>query len=79
MNLKEMSELLDVIPMPALVSEMVGEENSSNVPRFINTSFVEQIGYSLDDIPTIECWFNTAYPMPSIGRWQGMSGFERLI
>lgn len=66
MNTREMFEFLDVIPMPALVSEMTGPDNSSNRPRFLNLAFLEQIGYTLDEIPTIEIWFEVAYPDPTI-------------
>lgn len=61
---KALLEFLDVIPIPALVSEMTGKQNSDNSPRFINAAFLEQIGYSLDEIPNIESWFEIAYPDP---------------
>lgn len=55
-------EFLDVIPIPALVSEMTGKENSDNHPIFLNAAFLEQIGYTLDEMPSIERWFEIAYP-----------------
>ena len=64
MHLAAMFEFLDVIPKPALVSEMTGSDNSSNRPRFLNLAFLERIGYTLDEIPDIERWFEIAYPDP---------------
>ena len=64
MHLAAMFEFLDVIPMPALVSEMTGSDNSSNRPRFLNLAFLERIGYTLDEIPDIERWFEIPYPDP---------------
>lgn len=66
MRTREMFEFLDFIPMPALVSEMTGPDNSSNRPRFLNAAFLEQIGYTLDEIPNIEIWFELAYPDSTI-------------
>ncbi|WP_343592879.1 sensor domain-containing diguanylate cyclase [Paracidovorax wautersii] len=59
-------DFLDVIPMPVLVSEMTGRAHSDNSPRFVNTAFLEQIGYALEDIPDIDSWFRLAYPDPEI-------------
>ncbi|SFE33670.1 GGDEF domain-containing protein [Paracidovorax wautersii] len=59
-------DFLDVIPMPVLVSEMAGNAHSAHRPRFVNTAFLEQIGYGLDEIPDIESWFRLAYPDPEI-------------
>ncbi|THT99002.1 sensor domain-containing diguanylate cyclase [Lampropedia puyangensis] len=57
-------EFLDVIPIPALAAEMTGDDNSFNHPRFLNAAFLAQIGYTLDEIPDIERWFEVAYPDP---------------
>lgn len=59
-------DFLDVIPMPVLVSEMAGNAHYAHRPRFVNTAFLEQIGYGLDEIPDIESWFRLAYPDPEI-------------
>ena len=59
-------EFLDVIPMPVLVSEQVGDRQCDNRPRFVNAAFLEQIGYGLDEIPDIDHWFHLAYPDPSV-------------
>jgi hypothetical protein len=33
--------------------------------RYLNRSFTEQFGYTMDDIPTLDSWFARAYPMSS--------------
>lgn len=30
----------------------------------MNHAFIEQLGYTMSDIPDIESWFNTVYPEP---------------
>lgn len=38
-------------------------DNDSNI-EYLNRSFIEQFGYTLDDIPTLNDWFARAYPDP---------------
>jgi two-component system cell cycle sensor histidine kinase/response regulator CckA len=38
-------------------------DNEGNI-EYLNRCFVEQFGYTLDDIPTLKVWFERAYPDP---------------
>jgi two-component system cell cycle sensor histidine kinase/response regulator CckA len=38
-------------------------DNDGNI-EYLNRCFVEQFGYTLDDIPTLNDWFERAYPDP---------------
>lgn len=48
------------LPFPALVIE------NGAMPRpvkWLNRSFIETFGYTLDDVPTVDEWFRLAYPV----------------
>jgi signal transduction histidine kinase len=51
--------MLDFLPYPFLLSEL-REGEQHNI--FVNKKFVEEIGYTCKDIPTINDWFSLAYP-----------------
>lgn len=59
---------LNYIPIPVLLSEALDVEgrrpSTHRVYRFMNHAFIEQLGYTMSDIPDIESWFNTVYPDP---------------
>ena len=60
-----LKRILDFLPYPFLVSETrYGKRH--NV--FVNQKFIDEIGYSVDEMPTIEDWFNVAYPDPAYRR-----------
>jgi signal transduction histidine kinase len=52
-------KVLDFLPYPFLVSEF-REGAQHNI--FVNNKFVEEIGYTCKDIPTLSDWFILAYP-----------------
>ena len=54
-----LSKILDFLPYPFLVSE-IREDSQQNI--FVNRNFIEEIGYSCEEIPTITEWFEQAYP-----------------
>ena len=52
-----------MLPLPILILEMI--DDSLNHPIvYLNPSFSNNIGWSLDDIPDKEHWWQTAYPDP---------------
>jgi hypothetical protein len=51
--------MLDFLPYPFLISEF---RNGVFTNMYLNEKFREEIGYTLEEIPTIEDWFNVAYP-----------------
>lgn len=54
-----LQKILDFLPYPFLVSEL---KDGLRTNSFINKKFSEEIGYTLDEIPTIHDWFSMAYP-----------------
>lgn len=42
----------------------VGLANNHGVVEYVNSSFVNRFGYTIDDIPTVDAWFLKAYPDP---------------
>jgi signal transduction histidine kinase len=55
----ELQKAADFLPYPLLVSEEIGEHYHN---LFLNKKFLEEIGYTVDEIPTKESWFEKAYP-----------------
>lgn len=67
MHPRTIFEFLDIVPIPVLVSEVVVNGGGLSVTRqhrFLNLAFLEQIGYTMDEMPDIEQWFKLAYPEP---------------
>ncbi|HEY5749816.1 MAG TPA: HAMP domain-containing sensor histidine kinase [Chryseolinea sp.] len=54
-----MEKLLNLLPFPFLVSDWRNEQRQN---LFVNKAFIEEIGYSCHDIPTLDDWFLKAYP-----------------
>lgn len=50
---------LNFLPYPLLVSE---QRNGEQHNIFVNKNFLDEIGYTCEDIPTISAWFANAYP-----------------
>lgn len=48
-----------LLPYPFLISR---RSDDSWVHAFVNRQFTSELGYTLEDIPTIEEWFQKAYP-----------------
>jgi len=55
----DLQKILNFLPYPLLVSES-RENVRHNI--FLNRKFLEEIGYAIEEIPTIEDWFVKAYP-----------------
>ena len=51
--------MLDFLPYPFLISEF---RNGIYTNVYANQKFSDEIGYTLEEIPTIEDWFTKAYP-----------------
>lgn len=52
-------EVIDFLPDPLLLSESV---DGRHRPLYVNSRFIETVGYSVEDIPDIDTWFEMAYP-----------------
>ncbi len=67
--------ILDFLPYPFIISERQGNRQA-NV--YLNKKFLEEIGYTLEEIPDIDSWFVKAYPDP-LYRGAISSGWNDLI
>jgi signal transduction histidine kinase len=56
-----LKRILDFLPYPFLVSESV-HGRRQNI--FVNEKFIDEIGYTCEEMPYVEDWFNLAYPNP---------------
>jgi len=56
---QSLAKTLDFLPYPLLLSEFRDSEQRN---IFVNKSFIDEIGYTCEDIPTINAWFTIAYP-----------------
>jgi signal transduction histidine kinase len=54
-----LEKVLNFLPYPLLVSEF---RNGEQHNIFVNKNFIDEIGYTCEDIPTIKAWFVHAYP-----------------
>ncbi|MBL0745739.1 sensor histidine kinase [Chryseolinea lacunae] len=54
-----LQKLFNLLPIPFLISDWRDHERQN---LFVNTAFIEEIGYSCHDIPTLRDWFLKAYP-----------------
>jgi PAS domain S-box-containing protein len=57
-NERKFRNSIENSPVPTVISE-----NSGTLP-YLNKQFVQTYGYTLHDIPTLEKWFELAYPDP---------------
>ncbi|MCS3805064.1 diguanylate cyclase (GGDEF)-like protein [Chromobacterium alkanivorans] len=61
-----LSRSLDFVPIPILISESDAklDQPGRRVHRYLNRAFLQQIGYTLEQMPDMEAWFRLAYPDP---------------
>lgn len=55
---EELRSLLQLMPVGVAWSDQSGTIN------YINNTFIDQFGYTITDIPTVDKWFASAYPDP---------------
>lgn len=70
-----LTRVLDFLPYPFLVSKFV---DGVAYNSFVNRKFLEEIGYTIEEMPTINDWFEKAYPDPKY-RSEVMAGWQQLI
>ncbi len=56
-------QLLELSPLPVMI------RNTDGKVVFINQRLTEVLGFTIEDIPDEETWFNTAYPDPEFREW----------
>jgi signal transduction histidine kinase len=74
-NKLTLKRVLDFLPYPFLISEVI---EGVTYNSFVNRKFLEEIGYTIEDIPTISDWFNVAYPDEAY-RMNVIHGWNELI
>jgi len=57
----ELHGVADFLPYPFIIAEVIDDIHHNT---YLNEKFLEEIGYSLEEIPTIEAWYEKAYPEP---------------
>lgn len=55
----ELHGVADFLPYPFIIAEVI---DNVHFNTYLNEKFIEEIGYSLEEIPTIEAWYEHAYP-----------------
>ena len=50
----ELHKVADFLPYPFIIAEII---DGIHYNTFLNEKFSEEIGYTLDEIPTIETWY----------------------
>lgn len=55
----ELHGVADFLPYPFIIAEVI---DNVHFNTYLNEKFKEEIGYSLEEIPTIEAWYEHAYP-----------------
>lgn len=55
--------IIDEAPVPFAINDALG-----NI-TYLNKGFIQTIGYTTDDIPTLEDWWPLAYPDPQYRKW----------
>lgn len=60
---KKYRTLLKSTPLPLCLVDSAGRLN------YINDRFIRIFGYTLEDVPTLDVWWVTAYPDPQYRQW----------
>jgi len=55
----DLEKIADFLPYPFIIAEDFGDKHLNT---YLNEKFLEEIGYTLDEIPTIDLWYFNAYP-----------------
>lgn len=55
----ELHKVADFLPYPFIIAEVIDGIHHNT---YLNEKFLKEIGYSLEEIPTIEKWYEKAYP-----------------
>ena len=55
----ELHHVADFLPYPFIIAEVI---DGVHYNTFLNEKFKKEIGYTLEEIPTIQTWYDKAYP-----------------
>jgi len=56
----DLHHVADFLPYPFIIAEVI---NGVHLNTFLNEKFKEEIGYTLQEIPTLQAWYEQAYPV----------------
>lgn len=66
-------QVMDFVPVPLILSAAIEfdqrKEPLFRVHQYVNRAFVQEIGYSLEEIPDIQSWFAFAFPVEEYRNW----------
>lgn len=68
----ELKAIIEAIPVPLALNDEQG-----NI-AYLNRAFIQLIGYTRDDIPTLEDWWPLAYPDPQYRQWVAESWQDNM-
>jgi len=69
------ARIADFLPYPFIMAQL---KNKTYVHTYLNERFLEEIGYTVSEIPTIDDWFQKAYP-DSVYRLEVISQWNQLL
>ena len=55
---KMFHDSIELLPIGCIIADQQG------TTKYLNSTFTEQFGYTLNDIPNVQIWFEKAYPDP---------------
>jgi len=58
---RELKQLIEVAPFPVVVVTTDGDKSPA---EFLNQTFVDLFGWTIEDIPDMDAWYSRAYPDP---------------
>lgn len=67
--------IFDLIPVPVLITR---KNESGFEPSFVNKKFKDTIGYTLEEIPTVEAFLERAYPDPDYRQQVLSTWYEKV-
>lgn len=62
-QLKSITEIINKTPVPMTINDQ-----SQNI-HFVNESFIEAFGYTIEEIPVLSNWWTKAYPDPAYRKY----------
>src|SRR5215831_6165107 len=75
LNKTTFERIADFLPYPFIMAQL---KNRTYVHAYFNERFREEIGYTASEIPTIDDWFQKAYP-DSVYRLEVASQWYQLL
>jgi len=62
---RELKQLVEVAPIPIAIVRTEGNRSPTD---YLNQTFVDLFGWSIEDLPDLDAWYSRAYPDPDYRR-----------